>query len=119
MLANVFASKGGIMLGVEAALLLTLLLLIAALWSGYPVGLSLGGTGVLSLSLVACCPKSAFLIQDWLSAWTSPCSAAWALWQTAWQTAFWRWYRNNFSGDPIIRFDGIDPSVERCGRTAV
>ena len=41
------------MLGVEAALLLTLLLLIAALWSGYPVGLSLGGTGVLSLSLVA------------------------------------------------------------------
>ena len=33
------------MLGVEAALLLTLLLLIAALWSGCPVGLSLGGTG--------------------------------------------------------------------------
>ena len=41
------------MLGVEAALFLTLMVLIAALWSGYPVGLSLGGTGVLSLSLVA------------------------------------------------------------------
>lgn len=41
------------MLGVEGALFLTLLLLIAALWSGYPVGLSLGGTGVLSLSMVA------------------------------------------------------------------
>ena len=40
------------MFGVEAALLLCLVVLVLALWSGYSVGLSLGGAGIVSLVLV-------------------------------------------------------------------
>ena len=40
------------MLGIEAALALTLLLLLMSLFSGYPVGVCLGGTGILAPLLI-------------------------------------------------------------------